>query len=47
MTARSYFLAIMAERRCFARGTADHAWRTRAARTYLALMRKVPADDWR
>jgi hypothetical protein len=44
--ARVYFKELMAERRKFNRGTAEHAWRTRAARKYVWMMRDIPVCDW-
>jgi len=46
MTARDYFKELMAERRMFRRGTAEHNWRTRAARKYVWLMRGIPTKEW-
>lgn len=46
MTAAAVFRALMAERRQFQRGTPDHNYRTRAARTLVWLMRGVPASEW-
>lgn len=46
MTAQSAFRAVMAERRCFPRGSADHLYRTRAARTLVLIMRGIPASHW-
>lgn len=46
MTTRDFFLALMAERRRWPRGTADHEYRTRAARKLVWLMRGVPTEEW-
>jgi hypothetical protein len=36
----------MAERRAFRPGSADHDYRTRAARKLVWLMRGVPTSEW-
>lgn len=46
MTPKQHFRDLMRERRQFQRGDAEWTWRTRAARTYLLMMRGVPARDW-
>lgn len=46
MTTRAAFRAIMAERRAWPRGSADHEYRTRAARKLAWLLRGVPVDQW-
>ena len=46
MNAKSYFRNVMSERRAFARGTPDHAYRTRAARRLLSIVRGVPSVEW-
>lgn len=46
MTTRQHFRSLMAERRMFPRGSADHAYRTRAGRKLVWLMRGVPTDRW-
>lgn len=43
---RATFLALMAERRQFQRGTPDHEYRTRAARKLVWIMRGVPSNQW-
>ncbi len=43
---RALFRRMMAERRQFARGSLDHTYRTRAARTYLWLAIGRPTDRW-
>lgn len=40
------FHRLMRERRMFAAGSPDHAYRTRAARNLLRLMRGVPVVEW-
>ena len=47
MTTREHFRALMAERRNWPRGSADHEYRSRAARKLLNLIRGVPVDQWR
>jgi len=44
--ARDLFIAMVRERRTFARGTPDHEYRTRAARLYLNIIRGVPVSEW-
>lgn len=46
MTTRERFHQIMAERRKLKRGSADYDYRTRAARKFVWIMRKVPAMEW-
>ena len=46
MTARREFRAVMAERRTFQRGTPDHAYRSRAARKLIWIIRGIPALEW-
>ena len=46
MTTRAAFLALMAERRNWPRGSADHDYRTRAARKLVWIMRGVPTTEW-
>lgn len=46
MTTRQHFRSLMAERRTFQRGSADHDYRTRALRKLVWLMRGVPTDKW-
>lgn len=46
MTARTLLRQMLAERRAFARGTADWQWRTNAARKYALICRGVPASEW-
>lgn len=40
------FLRIMAERRAFPRNSADHDYRSRAARKLVWLMRRVAVAVW-
>lgn len=47
MNARDYFKKMMRERRQFKRGSAEHKWRTNAARKYVWIMRRVPVSEWR
>jgi len=44
--ATNLFRQIMRERREFVRGTLDHDWRTKAARKYVWLIRKIPTNEW-
>ena len=46
MTTRAIFLALMAERRNWPRGSIDHEYRTRAARKLVWIMRGVPTTEW-
>lgn len=46
MTTRARFLATMAERRRFKRGTLDHDYLTRTARQLAWLARGVPVNEW-
>ena len=46
MTLRQRFRDAMRERRRFARASLDHDYLTRTARTYLLMMRGVPANEW-
>ena len=45
-TDRQRFRACMAERRRHARGSLDHEYLTRAARTYLWMLRGIPTTEW-
>lgn len=45
MTARTWFHRMMAERRQFERGSPEWAYRTRAARQFLEILRK-PVVEW-
>lgn len=47
MQTAAAFRALMAERRLWPRGSADHEYRTRAARKLIWLMRGVPTNQWR
>jgi len=47
MNARILFRNIMRERRRFAAGTAEHKWRSNAARKYVWLMRGIPTEQWK
>lgn len=44
---RQLFLTTMAERRRYPKGSQDWNYRTRAARTYVWMMRGVPTTEWR
>ena len=46
MTARQLFTHCLQERRQFERGTLDWVYLTAAAKTYLKIIRNVPAQDW-
>ncbi len=46
MTTRAVFLALMAERRNWPPGSADHEYRTKAARQLVWIMRGRPAMEW-
>ena len=46
MTTRATFLAIMAVRRGFPPGSADHGYLSRSARKMVWLMRGIPVDQW-
>jgi hypothetical protein len=43
---RQQFRDVMAERRQWPRGSMDWEYLTRTARTYLAMLRGVPANEW-
>lgn len=47
MTARQNFRRMLSERRRFLTGSPDWNYRTRAARTYLNILRGVPTAEWR
>ncbi len=47
MTTHDTFRCLMAERRAWPRGSADHEYRSRAARQLVWIMRGVPAIEWR
>lgn len=47
MTARKLLRVMLAERRMFPKHSADWAYRTRAARTYIRLIRGIPTTQWR
>jgi len=40
------FHRLMRERRAFAAGSPDHAYRTTAARKLVQMMRGVPVGEW-
>ena len=42
MTARDYFRTMLRQRRAFPIGSPDWAYRTRAARSYLNIIRGLP-----
>lgn len=46
MTTRAVFRTLMADRRKWPRGSADHDYRTRAARKLLWIMRGIPVSEW-
>lgn len=46
MTTRDYFRQMLRERRQYARGSLDWEAKTRAARKYLFIIRKVPTNQW-
>jgi hypothetical protein len=46
MTTRDHFRALMADRRAWPKGSADHEYRSRAARRLVWIIRKVPAACW-
>jgi hypothetical protein len=47
MNARQLFAQCLQERRHFARGTLDWVYLTAAAKTYLNIIRNVPAQEWK
>lgn len=47
MTARQHFAQCLQERRKFQRGSLDWVYLTAAARTYLNIIRKIPAQEWK
>jgi len=46
MKLRDEFHRLIRERRAFAAGTPDHAYRTSAARKLVQMMRGVPVGEW-
>ena len=46
MNAKQLFHRMMQERRKYPRGSIEWDWRTRAARKYVWMMRKVPTCCW-
>jgi hypothetical protein len=44
---RHLFRRMLRERRAFPPGSPDWNYRTRAARTYLDILRRVPTTEWR
>lgn len=46
MNAKTLFRQIMRERRLYDRASAEWAWRTRAARKYVWIIRDVPPMEW-
>ena len=47
MTTKDEFHRIMRDRRAWPKGSADHEYRSRAARKLLNLIRGIPVDQWR
>ena len=46
MTTKDHFRAVMAERRSYAPGSLDHAYRTKAARKLAWIIRGIPVAAW-
>lgn len=46
MCAKNHFRRLMSERRAFQRGSLDFEYRTKAARIYVLMMRRVPSCEW-
>lgn len=46
MTPKTLFRQMMKERRAYDRGSDEWAWRTRAARKYVWIIRDVPTMEW-
>jgi len=46
MTIADRFRQMMRERRAFPRGSVEREWRTRAARKYVWMMRRIPVCEW-
>lgn len=46
MTLKDRFQQMVRDRRQYAPGSIDWQWRTKAARTYLAMLRGVPTTEW-
>jgi hypothetical protein len=46
MTTRETFRALMTERRAWPKGSADHDYRTRAARKLVWIMRGLSPAQW-
>jgi 23S rRNA U2552 (ribose-2'-O)-methylase RlmE/FtsJ len=47
MTTRQTFIALMRERRAWPKGSADHEYRSRAARKLVWIMRGIPVLEWK
>lgn len=47
MTTKDHFRAIMAERRNWPPGSADHEYRSRAARKLVWIIKGIPTNQWR
>ena len=43
---RESFHRLMTERRAHTRGSAEHAYLTRAGRKFVWLMRGIPSNQW-
>jgi hypothetical protein len=46
MTAIDHFLRMMRERRQYKRGSAEHEWRSNAARKYWWMHKGKPTKEW-
>ncbi len=46
MTTRATFLALMSERCHWPKGSADHAYRTKAARQMVWIIKGRPVNEW-
>ena len=46
MTTRETFFALMAERRLWPKGSADHEYRSRAARQLYWIIKGIPSGEW-
>ena len=46
MTTPATFLALMAERRQWPKGSADYAYRTKAARKLVWIIKGRPVNEW-
>jgi len=46
MTTRAHLLSLLAERKAWPKGSADHAYRTKAARKLVWIIKGRPVNEW-